>query len=70
MTLYNSSESQIENVTFTLSRDTPTLSGSVQVYSEDRELPFARQARSFTDNFAPYEAHVYILKHDQFNRSP
>jgi len=53
------SASSISNVTFNLSSLVQTTATSVTVYSEGRTLSLS--GNTFTDSFAPYEAHVYII---------
>ena len=53
------SASPVSNVTFNLSSLVQSSATSVTVYSEGRQLAFS--GNTFTDSFAPYEAHVYII---------
>ncbi|MHB8484453.1 MAG: Ig domain-containing protein [Candidatus Acidiferrales bacterium] len=53
------SASAVSNVTFNLSSLVQSSASSVTVYSEGRQLAFS--GNTFTDSFAPYEAHVYII---------
>lgn len=53
------SASAVSNVTFDLSSLVQSSATSVTVYSEGRKLSFS--GNTFTDSFAPYEAHVYII---------
>ena len=53
------SASPISNVTFNLSSLVTPSTSSVTVYSEGRTLGL--NGLTFTDSFAPYEAHVYII---------
>jgi len=54
------SVSSVSNVTFNLSSLVQSTATSVTVYSEGRAVSFS--GNTFTDSFAPYEAHVYIIK--------
>jgi len=54
------SASPVSNVIFNLSSLVQTTAATVTVYSEGRALSFSGNA--FTDSFAPYEAHVYVIK--------
>ncbi|MHB8754244.1 MAG: Ig domain-containing protein [Candidatus Acidiferrales bacterium] len=53
------SAAPVTNVTFNLSSLVQSSATSVTVYSEGRTLSFS--GNTFTDSFAPYEAHVYII---------
>ncbi|HEV2314376.1 MAG TPA: putative Ig domain-containing protein [Candidatus Acidoferrales bacterium] len=53
------SASSVSNVTFNLSSLVQSSATSVTAYSEGRTLAFS--GNTFTDSFAPYEAHVYII---------
>ena len=53
------SASPISNVTFNLSSLVTPSTSSVTVYSEGRTLGLS--GLTFTDSFAPYDAHVYII---------
>lgn len=53
------SAAPVSNVTFNLSSLVQSSATSVTVYSEGRKLAFS--GNTFTDSFAPYEAHVYII---------
>ena len=53
------SASPVSNVTFNLSSLVQSSATSVTVYSEARTLAFS--GNTFTDSFAPYEAHVYVV---------
>lgn len=53
---YNYGPAAIQDVTFTW-RSAPT---SVEVFAESRQL--TPSGATFTDDFAPYEAHVYIVR--------
>lgn len=53
------SAAPVSNVTFNLSSLVQSSATSVTVYSEGRTLAFS--GNTFTDSFAPYEAHVYII---------
>jgi hypothetical protein len=54
---YNYGNTAIKNVTFTWQSG---LTSSVEVVGEGRTI--TPSAAAFTDNFAPYEAHVYIVR--------
>jgi hypothetical protein len=53
----NFSDTNIGNVTFTLSSSVKLSSTSVQVYSENRNVPLS--GSNFTDSFAANDVHVY-----------
>jgi hypothetical protein len=53
------SASAVNNVTFNLASVVTPANSTVTVYSESRTLSL--NGLSFTDSFAPYDAHVYII---------
>ena len=53
------SASPVNNVTFNLSSLVTPSTSSVTVYSENRTINLS--GLTFTDSFAPYDAHVYII---------
>ncbi|HEV2287825.1 MAG TPA: Ig domain-containing protein [Candidatus Acidoferrales bacterium] len=53
------SASAVNNVTFNLASIVTPSNSTVTVYSENRTLNLS--GLSFTDSFAPYDAHVYII---------
>lgn len=57
---FNRSQSPVSNVVFTLPTSVATTGSTVNVYSESRTVPLS--AGAFTDSFAGYDAHVYVIQ--------